>query len=65
MSALMKKASGFASNDNGDKFPPEVFEPHDDVTREAVAILRERVKGKIEGRNWKRIDGDALNGKEG
>jgi hypothetical protein len=59
MPAPMKKTNGLASNENGKKFPSEVYEPHDDVSKEAVAFLRERVRGKIEGRNWKRVEGVA------
>ena len=43
--------------EDANRFPPEVFEPHDDVTPEAVALLRERTKDDLAGRKWKHIGG--------
>jgi len=60
MSAPMKKAIKNDVAKNRPVFAPEVFKPHDDVTPEGLAFLRERVKSKVEGRKWTRIEGSAL-----
>lgn len=40
-----------------DRFPPEVYDAHDDVTPEAVKFMRERAKVHLAGKTWKKIDG--------
>lgn len=38
-------------------FPEEVYLPHDDVTPEGIAFLRERAAPKLEGKNFKHVSG--------
>ena len=41
-------------------FPSEVFEPHDDVTPDGLAFLQYRVKPKVEGRKWTRVESKGM-----
>lgn len=56
MSALMKDESRFDARPV-DRFPPEVFYAHDDVTPEAVQKMRESAKEHLAGKKWNKIDG--------
>jgi hypothetical protein len=56
MSALLKDDTRIEKS-MMDRYPPEVFKAHDDVTPEAVKIMRDRADLKLANKKWKKIDG--------
>ena len=45
---------------DGKEFPPEVYLAQDDITPEAVALLRKKAAKKIEASQWDIVDGFGL-----
>ncbi len=39
------------------RFPPEAYDYHDDVTKEAVDRVKEKARDEIEKGNWELVDG--------
>lgn len=60
MSPQIEISTANAKMHNVSSFPPEVDRSHDDVTPEALQFLRDRVKPKTEGRNWRLIEAVSL-----
>ena len=61
MATPLRKACASNTQPNGDgSFPPEAYAYDDDVTAEAVAMLRESVDGAFADEAWELIDGLGL-----
>uniref|UniRef100_A0A7C1NVF2 Uncharacterized protein n=1 Tax=Agrobacterium albertimagni TaxID=147266 RepID=A0A7C1NVF2_9HYPH len=56
MSALLKEETRVDVRPVN-RFPAEVYNAHDDVTPEAVRVIRERADERLAGKKWKKIDG--------
>ena len=56
MSALMKDETRLDTRPVH-RFPPEVYNAHDDVTPEAVEQMRDRAKEQLTSKKWTKIDG--------
>lgn len=55
MSTMKKTAAD--DNHKGRKFPAEAYEYHDDVTKEGVDKVREKVREVLGEGEWEVIDG--------
>lgn len=53
---LKKTAPQFLAEDSR-RFPPEAFEPNDEVTVEGVEEVRKKAAPHIEAEEWEHIDG--------
>ncbi|MCJ7996102.1 hypothetical protein J5N58_16920 [Rhizobium cremeum] len=60
MSAPMRRADSHFDDRDASRFPPEVYKSHDDVTPEAVDLMRKRAAEKIGSSDWELIDGFGL-----
>ncbi|MDP9840776.1 hypothetical protein J2T09_005564 [Neorhizobium huautlense] len=60
MAAPMRKADTNGTASDFDRFPPEAYEPSDDVNVEANNILREKARPYLEGRKLRHVDGFKL-----
>lgn len=57
---IRKTVDTSASSSNGDRrFPPESYLYDDDVTPEAVEIMRQKAAKTIESQEWEVVDGFA------
>lgn len=60
MSAPMRRAESHIDARDANRFSPEVYEAHDDVTPEAVEFMRERAAEKVNSSEWEIVDGFGL-----
>jgi hypothetical protein len=53
----LKKTAPQHTADRSNRFPPEAFEPMDDVTEEGIEKVRTKAAPYIEAEEWEHIDG--------
>lgn len=58
MSAPMRKTMAATPSSNGDRrFPPEAYTYDDDVTPQAVEVMRKKASKIIDSEKWEVVDG--------
>lgn len=55
--STMKKTDHSHENNNNRRFPPEAYDYHDDVTKEAVDRIREKARPELDRDEWEVVDG--------
>lgn len=60
MSAPMRKSAVTVSSSEVRDYPRDAFNYHDDVTREGVAILRQKAADVMATDEWEVVDGFGL-----